>query len=356
MKIEVRLPTRRPAGTDGSQHRLHSPDSRLQLENVPAAARLLEELGFHGLVTNENKDDPFIPLALAAGATRRVELATAVAIAFPRSPMATAMTAWALQQLSGGRFILGIGTQVKGHNERRYSTAWVSPGPRLREYALALRSIWETWQTGEPLNFRGKFYTFTLMPPAFNAGPIDHPHIPIHIAAVGPYNSRVAGEVGDGLRPHGIATRKYIEEVMLPAAEEGARKAGRSVAELEICVMPMVAVGDNDEELRPQVENIRRRLAFYGSTRSYRPVFDVHGWGHVVDELHPLSVQGRWDEMPRLISDRMVEEMAVIATYDNLAAELRKKFGGLATRIMLDLSTYDTADEQQLRRLAQAVL
>ncbi|HEY8448855.1 MAG TPA: TIGR03617 family F420-dependent LLM class oxidoreductase [Bacillota bacterium] len=358
MKIEIRLPTRAPVANlqdAGSTSRLHSVASRLQLQEVPALARELEAAGFDGLVSNEMKDDPFLPLALAAQATERVTLTTAVAIAFPRSPMATAQAAWALQQLSRGRFVLGLGTQVKAHNERRYSTPWTAPGPRLREYVQALRAIWNTWQTGAPLDFRGRFYTFTLMPPAFNAGPIEHPHIPVHIAAVNLYNCRTAGEVGDGLRPHSVATPRYIREVMLPAVHEGARRAGRSPEAIEVCVAPLVATAEDEAGLEGQVEAVRRRLAFYASTRSYRPMFDIHGWGHIVDALHPLSVQGRWSEMPRWISDEMVETMAIVATYDRLANKLKERFGGLAARVLVDLPDYDTGDRSRLNEVAMAL-
>lgn len=344
LKIETRIPIRRMV--DGR--------SRLQLQDVAAAAATLEAAGYDGLVTNEMKDDPFLPLTLAAQATQRVRLTTAVMIAFPRSPMVTAMTAWGLQQLSQGRLVLGLGTQVKGHNQRRYSTPWLSPGPRLREYVLALRAIWRTWQTQEKLDFQGEYYQFTLMPPAFNAGPIDHPEIPVHLAAVGPYNCRVAGEVADGLRAHPIATRKYIQEVMLPAAEAGARKAGRSLDELEISISPLVATAASESELEAQREAIRRRLAFYASTRSYKPVFDVHGWGHVVDRLHPMSIKGQWEQMPALITDEMLEELAVIAPLAELPQKLEKRFGDLVDWVLLDLPDYDAGDLQRLTAIAQA--
>ena len=201
-----------------------------------------------GFVTGEIKTDPFIPLALAATTTERISLTTAVAIAFPRSPTVTAMMAWDLQALSGGRFILGLGTQVKGHVERRYGTSWAPPVPRLREYLGAVRAVWDCWQNGTPLDVRGTYYNLSVMVPLFNPGPIPHPQIPIHLAAINTHICQLAGEMGDGIRPHPITTRKFITEVMLPNVELGARRAGRSLQGFEVALSPLVAVGDDERE------------------------------------------------------------------------------------------------------------
>ena len=223
-------------------------DGKLDLASVRDGAREIERLGFDGFVTGEIKTDPFIPLALAATTTERISLTTAVAIAFPRSPTVTAMMAWDLQALSGGRFILGLGTQVKGHVERRYGTSWAPPVPRLREYLRAVRAVWDCWQNGTPLDVRGTYYNLSVMVPLFNPGPIPHPQIPIHLAAINTHICQLAGEMGDGIRPHPITTRKFITEVMLPNVALGARRAGRSLQGFEVALSPLVAVGDDARE------------------------------------------------------------------------------------------------------------
>ena len=340
MKVETRLPL---GDADISR--------TLNLADVPAGARLLEDLGYDGMVTPELKYDPFLPLAVAATVTTRLELTTSVAIAFPRSPMITALMAWDLQRASRGRFILGLGTQVKGHNERRYSVPWSAPGPRLREYILSLRAIWDSWQYGKPLRFEGEHYRFTLMTPAFNPGPIEHPRIPVHVAGVNPYNCRLAGELGDGIRIHSLHSREYLADVILPAVEAGASRAGRSLKDVEVCVGVLIATAPDEGELSRRVEEVRRRIAFYGSTRTYMPVFARHGWEATVEQLHELSRRGAWDEMPKLISDRMVETFAVVGTYDRIAARLRERYAGLADRIQFSIPVANAADAERLRRL-----
>src|SRR5690348_5540841 len=220
---------------------LRAPPTPLDIAAVAEQARLAEALGYDTIITEETKDDPYIVMAMAAQATERVSLATAVALAFPRSPTITAMTAWTLQRLSGGRFTLGLGSQVKGHIERRYGMRWSAPGPWLREYVLALRAIWDCWQNGTKLDFQGEHYKLSLMVPLFAPPPIEHPEIPVELAAVNPYMCQVAGEVADGIRAHPVATPRYIAEVMLPAAKKGAAKAGRNFDGFTMCMMPLVA-------------------------------------------------------------------------------------------------------------------
>lgn len=307
------------------------------LTTVPSEAKMIEDLGFDGLVAAEAKSDPFLVLAAAATTTSKLNLTTAVAIAFPRSPTVTALAAWDLQRSSKGRFILGLGTQVKGHIERRYGMQWTAPGPRLKEYIQAVRAVWDSWQYDKPLRFEGEHYQLSLMSPPFNPGPIEHPHIPIHIAAVNQYNCRLAGELCDGIRVHGLHSRKYLEEFILPNLEIGARRAGRSLDQIEVCVSTLSVVAPDQTALNDGIEDMRRRISFYGSTRTYRPVFEIHGWGKTVDELHQLSIQGRWDEMPGLITDEMVEAFAVFGTYDDIADVIRKRFQGLAQRVQLSI-------------------
>jgi probable F420-dependent oxidoreductase len=326
---------------------------KLNLATVGEGARQLEELGFDGMVSGETKTDPFIPLALAATTTTRLSLTTAVAIAFPRSPMIMALAAWDLQTLSKGRFILGLGTQVKGHNERRYSVPWSPPMPRLREYIGAVRAIWHCWQHGTPLDVRGTHYNFSLMVPLFNPGPIDHPDIPIHIAAVNRGMCHLAGEACDGLRPHPITTQRYIEEVMLPAVREGARKVGRDVRAFDVVVSPLIAAAATTAELEGRIKDVRARIAFYASTRTYHPVFELHGWGAMAHKLHELSVAQRWDEMPGHITDEMLDSIAIVGTFDTLAGRIKRRYGGFSTRIEFGLPVRDAGDDETLRRIVK---
>jgi len=325
--------------------------SSARLEEVPAQAQRAEALGYDGINVAETAHDAFLPLVLAAEHTSRIQIGTAVAIAFPRSPMVTAMMAWDLQRFSKGRLILGLGTQVKGHNERRFSVKWSPPAPRIREYVLALRAIWRTFQTGEPLNFVGEHYTFTLMTPNFNPGPIEHPHIPVHIAAVNEHNARVAGEVCDGIKLHGFNAMKYTKEVILPAVMKGLAKSGRSREQFEICGGGFLATGKTWSDGERAVEDVKRQISFYGSTRTYQAVFDAHGWGDVTARLHELSLQGKWQEMPKLITDDMVQEFAVVATYDKVADAIRARYQGVCDRVGFGIPIRTPEDEEAARAI-----
>ncbi|MFQ5874622.1 MAG: TIGR03617 family F420-dependent LLM class oxidoreductase [Dehalococcoidia bacterium] len=335
--------------------RVYAPIDAETLEGVGQQAKRAEALGFDGVFVPELKLDPFLTSVLCAEHTRKVKVSTDIALAFPRSPMTTAYMAWALQRFSAGRFELGLGTQVKGHIERRFSAAWDSPGPRLKEYVRSLRSIWECWQKGIPLNFRGKFYNFTLMTPFFTPGPIDHPEIPIGISAVNTYNLQTAGEVCDSVRLHGFCTYKYVTEVVLPNLEEGASKAGRALKDLEVSGGGFVITGADEEELARGMEEVRGAMAFYGSTRTYKPVMDVHGWGEVTLQLHQLSLKGAWEEMPHLITDEMVETFSAIGTYDRIADAIKARFGDFATQAALRLPRDDPASEEQVRQAIKAL-
>lgn len=318
---------------------------------VPKIIRWAEEVGYDIVTTSETSHDPFLPLVLAAEHSERLLLGTSVAIAFPRSPMVVAYTAWDLQKFSGGRLVLGLGTQVKGHNERRFSVRWTAPGPRLREYVLALRAIWDCWQNGTPLNFRGDHYSFTLMTPFFNPGPIEHPRIPVYIAAVNAFMARLAGEVCDGIRLHPFLSPKYLREVIIPAVRAGASRAGRSLENFGLAGAGFVITGRTGADLAPQREAVRRQLAFYASTRTYRPVMEIHGWGETVDRLHRLSLQGRWEEMAGLITDEMLETYATIGTYDEIADRLRERYGGLVTSVAMNLPLESPEDRELAREL-----
>jgi probable F420-dependent oxidoreductase len=323
---------------------------------IAAAARKVEELGFDGATTPEAGHDPFLPLMIAAEHTRRLTLGTNVAIAFPRSPLVTAQIAWDLQQLSGGRFQLGLGTQVKGHNERRYVAPWTAPpGPRLREYLLCLKAMFETFQSGTPTYFKGAHYQFTLMAPFFNPGPIEHPQVPIYIAAVNPYMARLVGELCDGVRLHPISTFRHAREVVVPTIAAGAQKAGRTLADVDVVGAPFLALGRDEQGVEKAKAAVKQRIAFYASTRTYHSVLEFHGWKDLGMRLHQLSVEGKWQEMPRLISDDMLAEFAVVGTYDELVPKLAARARGIFTTVLLDLPPELRADDDRVRDVVRGL-
>lgn len=349
MKVETHLPLGK---VDPG---LRAGETPLDVAGVPDAARQVEELGFDGLVLTETKEDPYVVMALAAGSTRRIELTTAVAMAFPRSPTITAMTAWTLQRAAAGRFVLGLGTQVKGHIERRYGMRWSAPAPWIEEYVAAVRAVWDCWQHGTLLDFHGERYALTLMNPLFDPGPIDHPDIPVHLAAVNPGMARVAGRVADGLRPHPICTRRYLEEVLLPAVETGAKQADRSPEAIEVCASPLIVTARDDAALEQRISDVRARIAFYASTRTYRPVFDTHDWGDVAEHLGGLSRERRWDEMERLVTDEMVSTIAVVAPHDRLAQAVKDRYGGICSKVEFSIPVASPDDADLLAQMVRAI-
>ncbi len=300
---------------------------------VGPAAKAAEELGYDGLMSAEIANDPFTPLAFAALATDRIELGTAIAVAFPRSPMVVANIAWDLHTQSGGRFHLGLGAQVKGHNERRFSVPWSAPVPRMREYVESLRAIWRCWEHAEPLRYEGEHYRFSLMTPEFSPPPCHLPPIPISIAAVGPDMARLAGRVCDGVRLHGFATRRYVEEVALPRLQAQLDRRGRDRSSFLVWGGGFIASGATEDEVRDQLEAVRYRVAFYGSTRSYGGVFALHGWEELGQRLHAMSKRGQWKDMAREVPDEVVHEFTAVATYDTLTDAIRTRFGGLVDAI-----------------------
>ena len=321
------------------------------LKQVPEAAKRAEALGYDGAITPETGHDPFLAHAIAAEHTERLELGTAVAIAFPRSPMATAQIAWDLQKASNGRFSIGLGTQVKGHIVRRYGMDWVAPGPRLREYVLMMKAIWDSWQNGSRPEFQGEHYRYTLMTPFFNPGPIEHPKIPIHISAINPYNCRTVGEVCDGIKVHGFNTPKYLREVILPNIKKGAKKAGRDMSEIEVCGMGFVITGKTEEDVEKAKAPVRQQISFYASTRSYKPVLDIEGWGDLNEELFRLSMEGKWPEMAGKITDDMLEQFAVIGTYDEIVSKIKEKCEGIIDRVNFTIPVRSPEDEERLKSM-----
>jgi probable F420-dependent oxidoreductase len=334
---------------------LRAPETQMDLHAIGDDARLLEEIGYDGMVVEETKDDPFIIMALAAQATRRLKLGTSVAIAFPRSPAVTAMSAWTLQKLSRGRFTLGLGTQVKAHIERRYGMPSSPAGPWMREYVGAVRAFWDCWQNGTPLDVKGPHYNISLMVPLFNPGPIEHPRIPIQIAAVNPLMCQVAGEVAEGIRPHPVCTPSYIEQVMLPAVRAGAAKAGRGLDDFQVGMKPLVATAATEAELVPKVRDVRARIAFYASTPQYRAAFDHLGLGDLADRLKLLSRAQRWEELPQHIDDDVLGTFVTIGTYDTIARKLCERFDGVVTHCEFSIPVKNPADREFLRGLAGTI-
>jgi len=324
------------------------------LESIPGYARKVEALGYDCLWSAETQHDPFLPLAVAATVTSKIGLGTSIAVAFPRSPMILAHISWDLAKAARGRFILGLGSQVKGHNERRFSVKFESPAPKMREVVLALRAIWDCWQNGTKLDFKGQFFRFDLMTPFFNPGPIEHPRVPVFIAGVNPAMCRVAGEVCDGLHVHPFNSPKYLRELVRPAVEEGMAKAGRPRADFTYVTSSFVVVGDTEPEIAQQKRAVKQQIAFYASTRTYEPVLAVHGWQDLVPQLHRKSVEGDWKGMAELITDEMLETYAVIGSYANIATRLKERYAGLLDRTAFyQPEKQPTLDDPRLPKVIQ---
>ncbi|WP_405970231.1 LLM class F420-dependent oxidoreductase [Streptomyces sp. NBC_00988] len=303
---------------------------------VVAEALHHEKAGYDGLWASESKHDPFLPLLLAAEHTDRLEVGTAIAVAFARSPMQLAYTAHDLQAYSGGRFSLGLGSQIKPHVERRFSMPWSRPAARMREYVSALRAIWSAWNDGEKLDFRGDFYTHTLMSPFFSPPPAPGGAPKVFVAAVGEAMTRVAGEVADGLLAHGFTTERYLREVTLPTVELGLDRSGRTRDDFSVSHLLLTATGRTEEELARAIDGTRRQIAFYGSTPAYRGVLELHGWGALGDELNALSKSSRedkWEAMGGLVDDEVLHTFAVVAEPERVAGEIRRRYGSLVDRV-----------------------
>jgi len=316
------------------------------LATVGVTAARLEAAGFDALSTQENRHDPFVPLTLAAAATERIELATNVAIAFPRSPMVTATVSWDLQALSGGRFTLGLGSQIKPHNERRFSVPWSAPAPRMREYVQSMKAIFSCWQNGERLKYEGDHYQFSLMTPNFTPPVLASGPPPIHIAAVGPNMLGVAGRECDGVMLHPFCTRLYLEQAILPKLKRGLDAAGRRLDDYEIAGGGFVATGETNAEVDRAIEFVRKRIGFYGSTPSYWPVLELHDQLELGHKLNALSKAGEWDAMTAAVGDDLVELFCARGRHDELADAVRDQFGGLVDTIGIDASVPPEIIEQ----------
>jgi len=303
------------------------------LAKAAQTAKEAEDAGYDGVWSAETSHDPFFPLLLAAEHTEKVELGTGIAVAFPRSPMHMANIGWDLQNFSKGRFLLGLGSQIRAHIEKRFSATWSKPASRMREYILAMRTIWSSWQEGTQLDFKGDFYSHTLMTPFFNPGPNPYGTPRVFLAAVGERMTEVAGEVCDGLLAHGFTTEAYLREVTLPALERGLAKAGKTRSQFEISCPTFVITGTNEEEVAAADQGVRQQIAFYASTPAYRPVLDKHGWGDLQPDLNRLSKQGEWVEMGRLITDDIVSTFAVQGQPEEIPKLILARYGDVIDRV-----------------------
>jgi probable F420-dependent oxidoreductase len=305
------------------------------LKELAAEAREREAAGYDGLWSFEAAHDPFLPLMPVAEHTDRVSVGTGIAVAFARNPMSMAYVSYDVQVHSEGRFLLGLGSQVKPHIERRFQMPWGNPAPRMREYVQAMRAIWSSWETGERLNFRGDFYSHTLMTPFFTPEPSPWGPPKVYLAAVGEHMTRAAGEVCDGIQPHAFTTQRYLRERTLPLLEEGLSVSGRTLADFSISFGGFVVTGRTEEELAAAVAGTRQQIAFYGSTPAYRTVLEMHGWEQLGVELNTLSRgtdPDRWTRMGELIDDEVLHEFAVVAEPDDLGAALLSRYGGIVDR------------------------
>ncbi|MFM7262720.1 MAG: LLM class F420-dependent oxidoreductase [Acidimicrobiales bacterium] len=306
------------------------------LSKAAQAAKDVEAAGYSGAWTAETAHDPFLPLAVAAEHTERIELGTSIAVAFARNPMLLANLGWDLQAFSKGRFVLGLGSQIKPHIEKRFSMEWSHPAARMREMVQAIHAIWDTWENGTKLEFRGDFYKHTLMTPFFTPDRAELAGFgrpKIYLAGVGEKMTEVCGEVCDGFLCHGFTTEKYLREVTIPALERGRRKAGKTMDGFDIVGPSFVVTGSNEKEMEAAAAGTRQQIAFYGSTPAYRGVLDIHGWGGLQDELNTLSKQGKWVEMGSLITDDILNNFAVVGEPESIAPELHRRYGDVISRI-----------------------
>ncbi len=310
MKLGVRLP------------------QEVNLKEAGRLAKKCEDMGFDSIWLAEMSHDPFILIPVLGEHTNKIRLGTSVALALVRNPMSLAYTCWDLQRLTEGRFILGVGTQVKGHIERRFGIPWNRPLERLEEIISAIRTIWSCWQNGEKLNFKGNFYSFNLMTPFFNPGSIEHPHIPVHIAGVNPGLCRLAGRVADGIHIHPLHTPEYFREIIMKSVKEGLNESGDKKRDFEVFVTALTVLENGDIERK--LEDMKEIIAFYSSTRTYRKVMELHGWDEAVNELHKMSLKGEWSKMKGIITDEMLEKFCIICEPEDFTKKARKRYGNHA--------------------------
>lgn len=324
-------------------------------KTIAQQVREAEELGYDTLNSAEVDHDPYMSIAIAAQEPSKLELGTGIALAFTRSPVTTAYIAWDLALMSGGRFTLGLGSQVKPHIVRRFGMPWGKPVQRMKDYVGAMRAVWRTWTTGEPLNYHSEYYNIDLMTPNFTPPKLDNPHIPVLLAAVQEGMLRAVGEIADGCRLHGIVTRRYMEEIAIPNLKKGFARSGRPESEWEkfdISGGGFLVTAPDRDSLAKAVQNVKKTIAFYGSTPAYRQSLDLSGRSDTHEQLHRLSKQGKWEEMPNLVSDEMVEEFAAVGTYADIASVMKKRFAG-NSRVGFDMPVRNDHDRGVLKEIIQ---
>ncbi len=322
------------------------------LAKVGAQASELEQMGYSGIQSAETSHDPFLPLAFAAQHTSKVDLITGIAVAFARTPMVLAQIGHDLNATSEGRFVLGLGSQIRPHITKRFSMPWSHPAARMREFILALRAIWANWYDNEPLAFTGKFYTHTLMTPFFTPTNTEHGAPRVFLAAVGPRMTEVAGEVADGIIVHAFTTEKYLRETTIPAIERGLAKSGRTRDDFEISYPCFVVTGRDEKEQAGAAQATRQQIAFYGSTPAYKPVLDSVGAGELQPQLNAMSKQGRWVEMAELIDEDLMRNFAVVAEPDDIATGIKDRYGDIVDRTS---AAYAQLDSDRRRRIVEAL-
>ncbi|MDQ1467828.1 MAG: hypothetical protein QOH10_2243 [Actinomycetota bacterium] len=321
----------------------------LPVRRIHELAREVEDTGFAGLWITEGARSAYNLCTAAALATDRLELGTAIAVAFPRSPMITAQAAWELQEATGGRFVLGLGTQVKAHIERRYAAAFEHPGPRMREYVLAVKAIFRAFRGTEPLDFSGDFYKFSLLPAMWSPGAIEAPDPPVYVAAVNPWMCEMIGEVADGVHVHPLHSVRYIDEIVRPRVAAGAAKAGRDAASIAFVCPLLTIVDDSEPERAKWRERARLQLAFYGSTRTYAKVFELHGWPGTSERLHELQARGDVAGMAATVTDEMLAVLALEAPWDGLADAIVDRYDGIADRVVCYFATASWERRPEIR-------
>ena len=325
------------------------------LKGVAEEAEWAESMGYDGLCTEDAAHDPMLPLMMAASKTSRVTLEPRVAIAFPRSPMVIAYTARDLQDYSGGRFRLGLGTQVKGHIQRRFSTEWTSPGPRMREYVQSLHAIWKSWETGDGLSYHGEHYNFSLMTPFFSPGRSEQPRPPVFISAVNPYNCQVAGEICDGIALHPITSPKYLKEVIKPSLAVGAAIGNRDPSDINLSSSAFVVTGSNQAAMDANKESVKKQLAFYFSTRSYSKVLEVHGFEDLGLWLHEMSLKQQWDQMSGVITDEILDVFAIVGGYSEIPALMKERFEGQIDEVVFNAGGPGISNETEIQNVIKGL-
>lgn len=325
------------------------------LADFPSEAERAESLGYDGITLLELTVPPTLSAVACAMSTTKLDLLTGIFVAFPRSPMATAYDAWSIQSLAGGRFQLGLGSQIKSHLRRRWATEVVPPVPRMRDYVKSLHAIWDCWQNGTRLDYKGEYYEFSLMIPYYDPGPLSAPRVPIYLAAINKYMCRLTGEIADGHLPGDPVTYKWFCEVMLPNLEKGAARADRTLKELDLGGHGFIGCAKDEAGLEAVRDRLRERIALYASTPDYKALLEMHGWQDKLTTFIEMAREDRWREMGALVTDEMLDEYAIVGTVDDLPKKIRRRFGGLVQRVQLDDEWFEGLSEEDIRGLVSSI-